>query len=92
MIISQVTGSRMPLLVILELTLHFIEVHVEVFFISSRCSKMGIDAGVVATLKADTSCILGIVELLVEVRDSLIGLLTGFHTVLKHDTSSCFLV
>lgn len=86
------TGLGMPLLVILELTLHLIEVHVEVVSVGTSGSEVSVHAGVKATSQADTGFILGVIEFFVEVGD-----VSGFetarlHAVLKHYASSSFLV
>jgi hypothetical protein len=92
LILLHSTGLGVPLLVILELALHFVEVHVEVVTESTSSTEVGIDAGVVTTSETSTGFVLGVIEFLVEVGDVLVSHTTRLHTVLKHNASSSFLV
>jgi hypothetical protein len=92
LVFLQSTGLGVPLLVILELALHLVEVHVEFVSESTSSTEVGVDASVEAASEAGTSFVLGVIEFFVEVRDILASKSTGFHAVLKHNASSCFLV
>lgn len=85
-------GLGMPLLVILELSLHLFEVHVQVIAESTSNTEVGVDAGVVTTTETGTSFVLGVIEFLVEVRDIGVSKATRLHAVLKHNASGSFLV
>jgi len=82
----------MPLLVILELTLHLFEVHVQVVSVGSSGSEMSVYAGVEATSEADTGFVLSVIEFFVEVGDVSGFETTRLHAVLKHYASGSFLV
>ena len=92
MVLLHSTGLGVPLLVILELPLHLVEVHVEVVTESTSGTEMGVDAGIVTTTKTGTSFVLGVIEFLVEVRDVGVLKAARLHAVLKHNAFGSFLV